>query len=192
MTAQTMSEVTTACATLEIATRLVRATIQTAVDAGAVPALYAIIRSANRSRAHVHLVTICFRLLLNITATFSGYSAVFSYDGAADALTEQMHVYRDKFEAFVAAAQLLERYKWSAAASVSGKRVESLRQLLTHQLALEHKYAKRFHSFHENGAHAIPNAHAHTIRDSKRIVQLQTALHHCTTILQHMTTTTTR
>ena len=75
----------------------------------AVPALFSLIRSCNRSEPHTHLLLLLLTTLTNIASHPSTLTSVYHHEGSADVLVEQLQVYRDHGRLMRRVLGLLER-----------------------------------------------------------------------------------
>ena len=75
----------------------------------ALPALFSLIRSCNRSPAHQQLLLLCLTTLNNVAAHEATQGAVYEQTQSAEVLVEQLQVYRDHGRIMRRLVSLLER-----------------------------------------------------------------------------------
>ena len=89
----------------------------------AVPALFSLIRSCNRSEPHTHLLLLLLTILTNIASHPSTLHSVYRHPDSAEVLVEQLQVYRDHGRIMRRVVGLLERGR-TVAGWVQGMREE--------------------------------------------------------------------
>jgi len=108
LSSRQLTVVSKAIKTLGSITRVLPLCCSDAVEENAIPAIYNLILSCNRSKPHLMLVSSCLDILLNVAAYPKTRPAVFEHSDAVDILTEQLQAYRDKTDLFLKIVQLLQ------------------------------------------------------------------------------------
>eukprot|EP00457_Paulinella_chromatophora_P000287 gb/GEZN01000287.1/.p1 GENE.gb/GEZN01000287.1/~~gb/GEZN01000287.1/.p1 ORF type:complete len:1678 (+),score=485.33 gb/GEZN01000287.1/:676-5034(+) len=139
-----LSVVFEAIRTLDHVTSVLPSCCVAASEQHAISAIYAVLRSCNRSKPHLELVSLCLSGLLNIASYGPTKDAVFDPDFCLETLTERLQVYRDKPDLFAQILDLLD-----IGCSVSGfiaqlasrprviKRLQGIRNVTEHKLRIE-------------------------------------------------------
>eukprot|EP00808_Paulinella_micropora_P001552 g30257.t1 len=139
-----LSTVITAIQRLNELTLILPSCCIAASEQNAVSALYAVLRSCNRSKPHLELASLCLSALYNIALYPPTREAVFAPQQCLDTLTDKMQMCRDKPEILMQILELLEM----AISLDDGeecfkerprilKRLHGIRSLTEHRLRLE-------------------------------------------------------
>lgn len=126
-----LSAVMHACRTLEVTTRTLAGCADDTVQNDAVPVLYALMQSLNRSKPHLELLQCALNILggnllgicpylcwtraelsvlpVNLSNNASTTAAVYQADACVDVMLELLQTQRDNAELFIKATQLLSR-----------------------------------------------------------------------------------
>jgi Calponin homology (CH) domain/IQ calmodulin-binding motif len=145
-----MTTVSQACKTLEVVTGLLEICCVQAVEKRAVPVLFALMQSCNRSTPHLQLVRHCLNTLLNLAKCSLVSRNVFEPENAVDILVEQLQIYRDKDDIFLRIVHLMRigTCHEGFASYVSGMRdilprMVSIKRLVSHRVKLQHNLCDR-------------------------------------------------
>lgn len=165
-----LAVVTQACKTLDLVTRLLVSCCVDAVEHEAVPVIFALMQSCNRSEPHLELVNSGLNVLLNIAKCRLTTRAVFESDDCPNLLVEQMQIYRDKQEIFMKSCTLLRIGSKlddlvMRVHHIPGlvKKVGDIHQLVAHK----HKMLEK-----TSGAHPLPKAKAKLVDSRKALVHI--------------------
>ena len=104
---QSLSTITRAVQSLSVTSTL--ASVCESSLLPALPALFSLIRSCNRSQPHTQLLLLCLTTLSNVASHPSTAAAVYHQPHSAVVLVEQLQVYRDHGRIMRRLAALLER-----------------------------------------------------------------------------------
>ena len=151
-TSHSLASITRAVHTLSVTSTL--ACICESLLLPALPALFSLIRSCNRSTPHQQLLLLCLTTLTNIASHPSTHDAVYHHPNSADVLVEQLQVYRDHTRIMRRIVHLLERgtavNEWMTALTNTGeedgmvvvKRVEAVCELLERKTRSERRLGR--------------------------------------------------
>ncbi|CEO96699.1 hypothetical protein PBRA_005303 [Plasmodiophora brassicae] len=141
-----LSAVMHACRTLEVTTRTLAGCADDTVQNDAVPVLYALMQSLNRSKPHLELLQCALNILVNLSNNASTTAAVYQADACVDVMLELLQTQRDNGELFTKATQLLSRGCCSTAPGFArrlqsgSKRLSSIHGILSRKLEMQVRY----------------------------------------------------
>jgi abnormal spindle-like microcephaly-associated protein len=131
---------------LDAVTRLSHTCCERLVQHDAVPIIFQLIRSCNRSKPHMAVLVHALRILVHLGRCKTTIHAVFSEGDAISMLVELLQMYRDKKDIFVSAAQLLveiaKSEKWGPrlrSDAFACKRIKSIHSLLMRKKQMDTK-----------------------------------------------------
>ena len=133
-----------ACRTVELSTRFSPVCCMMFAERGIVPAIYALIRSCNRSQPHQELLRLALGVLVNTAKHPVSQPAVASASECVDVLVDLLQMFRDTATVFAPALWLLRtvcRVSAERQASVAGnddvmRRLTSLHHILSRRQAV--------------------------------------------------------
>ena len=126
LTSKKMTFVMNACETLDVTTRLSKECCVRLVEEGAIPTMFALIRSCNRSKPHMEVLKLCLRILNNVSQHSHFLDYLFQCEGSVDVLSDLLQMFRDKHDVFALSCGILLAFSKDlskAAAMVSNKDV---------------------------------------------------------------------
>jgi hypothetical protein len=150
LTNRNLHHVTKACTTLETVTRMLPQLCGKVVDQNAVPVLYQLIQSCNRSQPHLVLVQTCLSVLFNLAQNVYTRRSVFAPTNCVDILAELLQIYRDKDRIFLLVTSILNL--GCTMVGFAGhmrtlrdvtSRMRSVRDIMAHKSEAEAKLATR-------------------------------------------------
>ncbi|ELT97378.1 hypothetical protein CAPTEDRAFT_220529 [Capitella teleta] len=92
---------------IDVATRFSHVCCRELVEHGAVPVIFRLIRSCNRSVPHMEIVKYSVNVLLNLAKYEETRGAVYQEEGSIDCLIELLQIYREKGAIFTKVCTLL-------------------------------------------------------------------------------------
>ena len=107
LTHKKLTFVLNACENLEASTKLSTACCRRLVNAGAVPILFQLIRSCNRSKPHMAVMCYALQILSHLSRCKETAAVVFSTKESIGLMAEILQMYRDKEDIFGAVVSIL-------------------------------------------------------------------------------------
>ena len=105
-----LAEIMKACQTLNVASRLSEVCCeQFTSEQNAIPIIYSMMRSCNRSQPHLELLKVALQVLKNVCIYPRLAPAVAQAPEAVDVLTDLMQMFRDKPKTFCLAVRVLDK-----------------------------------------------------------------------------------
>ncbi|KAL9643295.1 hypothetical protein ABK040_014751 [Willaertia magna] len=140
-----VNQVMRACANLAVTTKWSDNCCESLVTNGAVPILYNLIKSCNRSKPHLELLTHILDILIHLSRLMYLNCFVYEKDEYFDVLFEQLQMYRDKEEIFMRAMTILKKSDTKRLKAVKEgilNRCNSLSKVMERKYTSEKKYAQ--------------------------------------------------
>lgn len=116
-TGKMISQLLSACQTLELSSQVSRYCCEAFAQAGASDILFSLLRSCNRSTPHQELLRIALVVLLNVARHEHLAARVALAEDSTESLVDLMQMFRDKKALFILATELLARLVHASEAS---------------------------------------------------------------------------
>eukprot|EP00003_Mantamonas_plastica_P022431 TRINITY_DN380_c0_g1_i4.p1 TRINITY_DN380_c0_g1~~TRINITY_DN380_c0_g1_i4.p1 ORF type:complete len:1807 (+),score=729.88 TRINITY_DN380_c0_g1_i4:704-6124(+) len=162
-----LTQVMDACESLDVSTRLSRVCCVRMVENHAVPIVYGLIRSCNRSQPHMELLKSALSILRNLVEYDSTVDAVITQEGWLETIVDQMQNFREKDDLFSIALRVVEsvctdndRAMMVVQDTESCKRMQSVYKILCRKLKIGGNNKKSSSSMqNKKQSRAVSNAH---------------------------------
>ena len=110
LTHKQLTFVLRACENLVVATKLSTGCCTRMVDAKAVPIIFQLVRSCNRSKPHMAVLVVALQIMLNLVKCKQTNAFVFQEGEAVGLMAELCQMYRDKTEIFAVVLEIMKNF----------------------------------------------------------------------------------
>ena len=110
LTHKQLTFVLRACENLVVATKLSTGCCTRLVDAKAVPILFQLVRSCNRSKPHMAVLVVALEIMLNLVKCADTNQYVFQEGESIGLMSELCQMYRDKTEIFAVVLEIMKNF----------------------------------------------------------------------------------
>jgi abnormal spindle-like microcephaly-associated protein len=150
LTSKHLTQIHRACSNLEVSTRLSYVCCESLIGNDAVPIIFTLIRSCNRSKPHVEVLKMALNILRNLARWKRTVGLVLAAPGAVDIIIELLQMYRDKPDISLRSISLLRLLAATpanaailAAVPDAVSRLSSIHAILARKAKMEKRLASK-------------------------------------------------